>query len=139
MAKDTWFSTPHGPLVAMGPDLWRVEAPIPNNPLRRVMTIARTTAGKLLIHSAIALDDATMKQVEALGEVAYLAVPNGFHRMDAPRYKRRYPACGSTLPGGRRTRSSRSSPSTGPTSNSPGMIGSASRPSTASASRKGRS
>jgi hypothetical protein len=92
MAKDSWSSTPHGPLTALADKLWRVEAPMPNNPLRRVMTVARTREGKLLLHSAIALDEPTMKQLEGLGEVAYLAVPNGFHRIDAPRYKQRYPA-----------------------------------------------
>ncbi|HEY0034753.1 MAG TPA: hypothetical protein VGB81_15945 [Devosia sp.] len=44
-----------------------------------------------MVFSAIALDDAAMAEVEALGRPAFLVVPNAFHREDAPEWKRRYP------------------------------------------------
>jgi hypothetical protein len=55
------------------------------------MTVARMRDGSLVIHSAVALDDASMATLEAAGTPAFLLVPNAFHRFDAPRYKSRYP------------------------------------------------
>ncbi|HZL18275.1 MAG TPA: hypothetical protein VFG23_11065, partial [Polyangia bacterium] len=63
----------------------------PRMSLRRTMTIARLGGDRLVLHSAIILDDDGMTKLEALGTPAYLIVPNGFHRKDAPAYKRRYP------------------------------------------------
>jgi len=56
------------------------------------MTIARLSSGDLVVFSAIALDDAAIAKVDALGRPAFLVVPNAFHREDAPAWKRRYPA-----------------------------------------------
>ena len=58
---------------------------------QRRMTIARRADGKLVIHNPIALDDAEMKEVEALGKPGFLVVPNAFHRQDSLIYKQRYP------------------------------------------------
>jgi hypothetical protein len=56
------------------------------------MTIARLASGDLVVFSAIALNDAEMTKVDALGRPAFLVVPNAFHRQDAPAWKSRYPA-----------------------------------------------
>jgi hypothetical protein len=55
------------------------------------MSVARLGSGELVIFSAIALDEAGMRNVEALGRPAFLVVPNPFHREDAPAWKARYP------------------------------------------------
>lgn len=91
MAETDWEVLPHGELEPLAENLWRAEGEVPNMSLRRCMVVARTEGGELVLHSAIAMDDARMAALEALGRPAFLVVPNGWHRLDAPRYKARYP------------------------------------------------
>ncbi|MCB9690167.1 MAG: hypothetical protein H6738_25840 [Alphaproteobacteria bacterium] len=91
MAETDWEVLPHGELVQLAENLWRVEGRLPNMDLERCMVVARTSTGELVLHSAIAMDEPHMAQLEALGRPAWLVVPNGWHRLDAPRYKARYP------------------------------------------------
>ncbi|MCA9494130.1 MAG: hypothetical protein KC621_29585 [Myxococcales bacterium] len=91
MAETDWEVLPHGEIVQLAENLWRVEGALPNMDLERCMVMARTSTGELVLHSAIAMDEAHMAQLEALGRPAWLVVPNGWHRLDAPRYKARYP------------------------------------------------
>lgn len=86
--------TAQGGLRAIAENMWVVDGTIqmPPGPLPRRMTIARLASGDLVVFSAIALDDDTMAEVNALGRPAFLVVPNAFHREDAPEWKRRYPA-----------------------------------------------
>ena len=88
-----WSPLPHGPLVPLEENLWTVtgEFPIPFNPLKRVMTIARRADGTLVLHGLMALEESVQREVEALGEIAHLVVPSGYHRRDAGRYRARYP------------------------------------------------
>jgi hypothetical protein len=90
----TWTShvSPHGPLTQLAPRIWQVTGTLRNMALPRSMTIWRLPAGGLWIHSAIACDDTTMAEIEALGPPTVLVVPNGFHRLDAGVWKARYPA-----------------------------------------------
>ena len=92
MAKcfTTWTVLPHDPIEKHSENLWSVSGNMPSGNQRR-MTIARRADGKLVIHNPIALDDAEMKEVEALGNPGFLVVPNAFHRQDAIIYKQRYP------------------------------------------------
>jgi hypothetical protein len=55
------------------------------------MIVVRLVSGDLLLHSVVALDDAGMAELEAIGRPAYAIVPSVHHVMDAPFYKRRYP------------------------------------------------
>jgi hypothetical protein len=55
------------------------------------MSVARLRDGRLVVHNAIALDDAEMKELDAWGEVAAILVPNRFHRQDCRIWKDRYP------------------------------------------------
>lgn len=96
----TWKAFPHGPLTALDDNLWRVEGSLGGVPLKRVMTVVRRSDGGLVLHSPIALDEATMKELEALGPVALLVVPNGYHRLDAPRFVARYPDAKVAAPSG---------------------------------------
>jgi hypothetical protein len=93
MSNVAWKVLPHGPLAQLEENVWTVtgEMPIPVNPLRRVMTVARRDDGTLVLHGLIALEESAQEQIEALGEVAHLVVPSGYHRLDAARYRARYP------------------------------------------------
>ncbi|HET6581795.1 MAG TPA: hypothetical protein VFG69_00085, partial [Nannocystaceae bacterium] len=93
MAKidDEWRVLEHGPIERLADNLWRVRGALPGMSLRRTMTIVRRRSGNLLIHSAIALNETAMRELEALGPPTELVVPNRGHRLDAPAYKKRYP------------------------------------------------
>jgi hypothetical protein len=93
MTDATWRTAEHGPLEALGKNLWQVEAVLPSMPIGRRMVIARLGNGQLLVHNAVACDSATMAAIEALGPISYLIVPSGFHRMDLPAFAARYPLC----------------------------------------------
>jgi hypothetical protein len=99
-----WTVLPHGPLEPLAENLWYVVGKLPRMDLCRTMTVARLRDGRLLLHSAIALDEAGMAALEALGEPSFLVVPSGYHRMDAPRYKARYPNIEVLCPRGSRRR-----------------------------------
>lgn len=100
--RDAWEVLPHGPLEKLADNLWWVSGSVPGMTLKRVMAVARRSDGTLVIHSAIAMTEDRMRELEALGEPAYLLVPNRGHRLDAPRYKRRYPQLKVYAPRGAR-------------------------------------
>lgn len=93
MAKvhHTWNVLNHGPLEKLADNLWRVEGALPGMSLRRTMTVVRRADGSLLLHSPIALDDERLRELEALGSISAMVVPNVGHRLDAPAFKARYP------------------------------------------------
>ncbi len=90
-AFDKWTVLPHGKIEKLEENLWRVAGTLPGGGPPRAMTVARLGDGRLVIHGAIALGDADMKELEAFGKPAFLVVPNAGHRLDAPAYKNRYP------------------------------------------------
>lgn len=100
MSRDDWPVLPHGPLEPLSDNLWRVVGDLPNMPLKRVMVVVRMSTGRLLVHGAMCLREDAMKELERLGEPAVMLVPSGYHRMDAPRYARRYPAMRVFCPAG---------------------------------------
>jgi hypothetical protein len=105
MADETaWSVLEHGDVVKLAENLWWVEGALPGMSLRRAMTVAKRTDGKLVIHTAVALREPEMKELEAFGEPAFLLVPSGFHRLDAPRFKHRYPAMKVLAPKGSRAK-----------------------------------
>lgn len=79
---------PHGPLAEVVPGLWQVTG---SGVMPRNMAVARMPGGGLWLHSVVALDEAGMAALEALGTPEVLVVPNGYHRMDIGVYKARYP------------------------------------------------
>lgn len=100
-----WPVHPHEPLQQLEENLWFLVGSLgPSMPLKRTMAIAKRSDGKLVVHNAIALEESLMKEIEGLGELAYLLVPNGFHRSDAPRFKKRYPQLKVFCPAGSRDR-----------------------------------
>ena len=88
---DKWIShvLPHSPIEELAPSLWQVTGSIGLAP--REMILYKLPDSTLLIHSAIALDEAGMRQLESLGTPKIMIVPNRIHRMDAGVYKQRYP------------------------------------------------
>lgn len=81
---------PHGDFIEVAPGLWQLRGSLPF-PLPRYMTVWRLQDGGLLIYSAVALDEAGMQKLEALGKPTVLVVPHSLHLMDAAFYKARYP------------------------------------------------
>ena len=84
--------TSHRPLTEIADGLWRVDATLDLLPIGRRMVIARLADGSLAVHSAVACDEPTMAQIDALGPVRWIVVPSLSHRLDAHAYKTRYPA-----------------------------------------------
>lgn len=102
---DAWKVRPHEPLQKLEENLWFVVGELGGSaPLKRTMVIAKRSDGRLVIHNAVALEDAAMKEIEAWGEPAFLLVPNGYHRIDARRFKDRYPTLKVLAPAGSRKR-----------------------------------
>jgi hypothetical protein len=94
MAKasyEAWTVLPHGALEPLEDNLWRVEGTLPGMPLKRVMTVVRLGSGELVVHNPVALEASAMSAIDALGRVAFLVVPNGWHRLDLHAFRVRYP------------------------------------------------
>jgi len=102
MPSTDWHVLPHGSLQRLSENLWWVEGSLQGMTLKRAMTVARRTDGTLVIHNAVALGDAAMRELEALGTPACLVVPSPHHRLDAPRFKARYPQLRVYTPRGAR-------------------------------------
>jgi hypothetical protein len=83
---------------------------MPSGPLKRVMTVVRRPNGALVVHNAIALDEPSMKELDAWGTVREVIMPNGYHRLDAPLYKERYPEAAFYAPQGSQKRASEAVP-----------------------------
>src|SRR5688572_4130223 len=99
-----WKVLPHGPLEQVNANLWVVEGKLPGQPIGRRMAVIRLADGRLVVHSAVALELAAMAELDALGPVGFIVVPNGLHRMDAPRFRARYPQARLLCPPGARAR-----------------------------------
>lgn len=63
----------------------------PMGEVERRMTLVRLADGRLVIWSAIALDEDQTAKVDAFGDPTYLVIPGDLHRMDARAWKQRYP------------------------------------------------
>ncbi len=101
-AYSTWTVHPHGPIEKLSSSIWRVVGSMPGPPIPRTMVLVRLRDGRIVVHSAVALDEAAMKEIESWGTLAYLFVPGIGHRLDAPAYKARYPSMSVMCPPGAR-------------------------------------
>ena len=101
---EKWTVLPHGRLTEAGMDILTVvgEISMPLMKLPRRMTIVRLRDGRLVVFSAIALDEAEMRRIEDFGTLAFLVVPNDHHRMDAAVWKAHYPGLCVIAPTGSR-------------------------------------
>lgn len=107
MAKPfrSWRVLEHGELTRLDDNLWHVDGALPDVPhLRRHMTVARRSDGRLVLHNAIALDEPSMAKLESFGAPSVILVPNAWHRLDAAPYTARYPEAKVYCPRGARKR-----------------------------------
>src|SRR6266404_9421847 len=84
-----WKVLPHGKLKQIGDNILTVTGDIhmPLMDLPRRMTVVRLIDSRLVVYSAIALDEDEMAELEAYGHPAYLIVPSDKHRLDAKIWK----------------------------------------------------
>lgn len=90
---DEWKThvLPHSGIKELAPNLWQITGTLPSSTMvLREMVLYILADSNLLIHSAIALNEQTMAQLESLGMPKILVVPNRIHRLDAGVYKQRY-------------------------------------------------
>lgn len=101
---EQWKVLPHDDLVLVTSDILTVVGRIkmPLMTLPRRMTIVRLGDGRLVIFSAIALNESEMRRIEDFGRPAFLIVPNDHHRLDAKIWKDRYPSLRVIAPPGAR-------------------------------------
>lgn len=87
-----WTVLPHGKVTKLEENLVTVvgDLPMPLGDFPRRMTVARLADWRLVVFSAIALDEPEMVALEAWGRPAYLIVPNERHRKDIYIWKERY-------------------------------------------------
>lgn len=99
-----WKVLPHDALVELEDGILTVtgDIPMPLAHLKRRMTIVRLADRRLVIYSAIALDEDEMSRIESYGTPAFLVVPSDLHRMDARIWKERYPSLQVVAPEGAR-------------------------------------
>jgi hypothetical protein len=99
-----WTVLPHDRLLQLDHNIITVTGDIhmPLGDFPRRMTIVRLADRRLVIYSAIALDEAEMQAIERFGEPAYLVVPSDLHRLDAKIWKDRYPGLCVVAPKGAR-------------------------------------
>jgi hypothetical protein len=102
----TWTVLPHGPLDQLSPSLMTVtgDLQMPLARLERRMTVIRLKDERLVIYSAIALDEPEMRKLEAFGTPTFLVVPSHLHCNDAFIWKQRYPELLVVAPSGARAR-----------------------------------
>ncbi len=99
-----WTVLPHGKVATLDGNLLTVAGnlPMPLGGFPRRMTAIRLKDGRLVIFSAIALDEPEMAALESFGDPAFLIVPSELHRMDAKIWKDRYPTLAVIAPEGSR-------------------------------------
>lgn len=100
----TWKVLPHGKLSVIEENLMTVvgELHMPLGDFPRRMTVARLRDARLVIFSAIALDEREMEALERFGSPTFLVVPSDRHRLDAKIWKERYPQLFVLAPQGAR-------------------------------------
>jgi hypothetical protein len=70
-AYSTWTVHPHGSIEKLTDNIWRVVGSMPGPPIPRTMVLVRLRDGRLVVHSAVALDDATMKEIESCRVIGF--------------------------------------------------------------------
>ncbi len=103
---EQWTVLPHGKLVPIDENILTVVGDIhmPLMDLPRRMTVVRLADARLVVYSAIALDEDEMAALEAYGRPAFLVVPSDRHRLDAKTWKDRYPGIQVVAPEGARAK-----------------------------------
>ena len=101
---EQWQVLPHGKLTEIEPTILTVTGQIrmPLTDFERRMTVVRLHDSRLIIFSAVSLDENEMLAMEGFGRPAFLILPNDHHRLDARTWKERYPVMEVIAPEGSR-------------------------------------
>ena len=101
-----WTVLPHGKLSEIDDNILTVvgQLHMPLTDLPRRMTVVRLKDGRLVIFSAISLDEDEMASLEQYGRPAFLIVPSDIHRLDAKVWYDRYPSMQVITPEGSRAK-----------------------------------
>lgn len=99
-----WKVLPHGKLTQVDEGILTVAGDLrmPLVDFSRRMTVVKLRDGRLVVYSAIALDEDEMTALEEFGAPAFLIVPGDRHRLDAKVWKDRYPSIKVVAPSGAR-------------------------------------
>ena len=89
---------PHGPIDFVDDGVFVVCGRWKHSRFERKMTVFRLGSGDVAVHSAIAMDEAGMVALEAIGRPAWILVPNTLHGSDASWYADRYPSARVLVP-----------------------------------------
>ncbi len=89
---------PHGPISFVDDGLFVVEGKWKRSPFERKMTVFLLSSGEVAVHSAIAMDEAGMAALEAIGQPGWVLVPNSIHCSEASWYGARYPSARVLVP-----------------------------------------
>jgi hypothetical protein len=95
---------PHGPISFVDDGLFVVEGRWKRSVFERKMTVFRLASGEVAVHSAIAMDEAGMAALEAIGQPSWILVPNSLHYSDASWYADRYPSARVLVPASSRAK-----------------------------------
>jgi hypothetical protein len=95
---------PHGPIDFVDDGLFVVEGRWKRSPFERKMTVFLLASGEVAIHSALAMDEAGMAALEAIGRPSWILVPNSYHYSDAGWYADRYPSARVLVPAAARVK-----------------------------------
>ncbi|MDB5438104.1 MAG: hypothetical protein JWM33_531 [Caulobacteraceae bacterium] len=100
----SWTVLPHKRIEQVTENILTTvgEIHMPLGEFPRRMTVVRLADGRLVIYSAISLDEPEMAALEAFGRPAFLIVPSERHRLDAPSWKQRYSDIWVIAPSGAR-------------------------------------
>lgn len=93
---------PHGPINFVDDGIFVVEGRWKRSAFERKMTVFRLSSGDVAVHSAIAMDEAGMAALEAIGHLSWILVPNSLHCSDASWYGERYPSARVLVPAAKR-------------------------------------
>jgi hypothetical protein len=106
MLHDDWKVFPHGPVERIDEGILSVDGEIrmPLGRFPRRMTVVALRDGRTVVFSPVCLNERGMRDIETLGTPAFMVVPNGFHRLDARPWKKRYPDITVICPPGARER-----------------------------------
>lgn len=100
-----WTVLPHGKLTHLDDNILTVTGMLDMPPMGHVsrrMTVVRLSDERLVIYSAIALDESQMDVLLRFGKPAFLIVPNDLHRLDVRAWKDRFPSITVVAPAGAR-------------------------------------
>lgn len=90
MAQSDPFQ-PYGPLREIAPRLHVMDGEWHGTAFKRRMSVLQLAGGELVVHNAFKLEEKDYAELEKLGSVAAIVVPNALHDSDAPAMAARFP------------------------------------------------